>query len=357
MKYLVAVSLLFGIAYGASLYDTVKGLVTGSSSSYGEDSEYGEKKCYPTYETKYRKKCEDYNEKVCRTTHSEQCQDVGSKRCKAIKTSRHERKCHDVNELLCSLKESVQHEEIPASFTVQNCVTVTERVCDTAYDTEITERDDFKCIHVPNTYCAMKERIVYDKTCRTMINFACKPQEYGYGSSDSDGYGSSGYEGSDSSYGGSDSAPEYKCKRTPETKCYTTPRTVSSEYCEEREEEVCEKLTERVPVPKEKQVCHDEKKKVCELEQRSQPKQVKKYVYTKQCRPVPKTVCDNADQMSLVPSCVPASRKECSYHPEERCENVPKQHCYQIPYQVKKMECTEGSSSASEYDSNESGDY
>merc|ERR1711894_307798 len=108
------------------------------------------------------------------------------------------------------------------------------------------------------------------------------------------------------------------------------------------EEEVCEKLTERVPVPKEKQVCHDEKKKVCELEQRSQPKQVKKYVYTKQCRPVPKTVCDNADQMSLVPSCVPSSRKECSYHPQERCENVPKQHCYQIPYQVKKMECTEG---------------
>merc|ERR1719281_380476 len=71
----------------------------------------------------------------------------------------------------------------------------------------------------------------------------------------------------------------------------------------------CEKLTERVSVPKEKQVCHDEKKKVCELEQRSQPKQVKKYVYTKQCRPVPKTVCDNADQMSLVPSCVPSSRK------------------------------------------------
>merc|ERR1719249_375681 len=188
---------------------------------------------------------------------------------------RDERKCHNVNELLCSLKENVQHEEIPAVFTVQKCVTVTERVCDTAYDTEITERDDFKCIHVPNTYCAMKERTVYDKTCRTMINFDCKPQEYGYGSSGSDGYGSSGYDSSDS-YVGSGSAPQYKCKRTPETKCYTTPRTVSSEYCEDREQEVCEKLTERVPVPKEKQVCHDEKKKVCELEQRSQPKQVKK---------------------------------------------------------------------------------
>merc|ERR1711862_793222 len=250
-------------------------------------------------------------------------------------------------------KESVQHEEIPASFTVQKCVTVTERVCDTAYDTEITERDNFKCIHVPNTYCALKDRTVYDKTCRTMINFDCKPQDYGYGSSDE--YGSSGYDSSDS-YGGYSSTPQYKCKRTPETKCYTTPRTVTFEYCEEREEEVCEKLTERVPVPQEKQVCHDEKKKVCELEQRSQPKQVKKYVYTKQCRPIPKTVCDNADQMSLVPSCVPASRKECSFHPEERCENVPKQHCYQIPYQVKKMECTEGSSSGG-YDDGEPSDY
>merc|ERR1711894_830011 len=86
---------------------------------------------------------------------------------------------------------------------------------------------------------------------------------------------------------------------------------------------------------------------------------LKKYVYTKQCRPVPKTVCDNADQMSLVPSCVPSSRKECSYHPRERCENVPKQHCYQIPYQVKKMECTEGGyDQPAEYDSqNEDSGY
>merc|ERR1711972_1193997 len=112
--------------------------------------------------------------------------------------------------------------------------------------------------------------------------------------------GGHGYASSDS-YEVSSSAPQYKCKRTPETKCYTTPRTVSSEYCEDREEEVCEKLTWGVPVPKEKQVCHDEKKKVCELEQRSQLKQVKKYVYTKQCRPVPKTVCDNADQCHLYP--------------------------------------------------------
>ena len=54
-------------------FPTVKGMVTGD---YGGDSGYAEKKCYPTYETKYRKQCEDYTEKVCRTTHNEQCQDV-----------------------------------------------------------------------------------------------------------------------------------------------------------------------------------------------------------------------------------------------------------------------------------------
>merc|ERR1712020_445277 len=173
--------------------------------------------------TKYRKQCEHYDEKVCYTNHNEKCNDVGSQRCKAIKTSKHVRKCHDVSELLCSLKESVQHEEIPAVFTVQKCHTVTERVCDTAYDTELTERDDFKCIRVPNTHCSMKEHTVNDKTCRTMINFDCKPQEYGsflhsdsgsvgYENDGSNGYGSSGYDSSES-YGGPGSAPRYKCKK------------------------------------------------------------------------------------------------------------------------------------------------
>merc|ERR1711972_835242 len=134
-------------------------------------------------------------------------------------------------------------------------------------------------------------------------------------------------------------------------KCYPTYETKYKKQCESYEEKVCEKLTEMVPVPVERQNCHDENKKVCELEERSQPKQVKKYVYMKECRPVPKTVCDNTDQKQLKLSCVPSERKECSYQPEEKCENVPKQHCYQIPYQVKKMEC----SSADGYESSDSG--
>merc|ERR1711981_724591 len=80
-------------------------------------------------------------------------------------------------------------------------------------------------------------------------------------------------------------------------------------------------------------------KKVCKLEKVSQPKYVKNYVYTKHCKPVPKTVCNNADQKSLQPSCAPMSWKECSYYPEEKCEDIPKKHCFKIPYQVKTMQC------------------
>merc|ERR1719225_1933825 len=50
-----------------------------------------------------------------------------------------EMKCHYVNELLCSLKQTVQYEEVPAVFTVQKCHTAIERVCDTIYDTVLTE--------------------------------------------------------------------------------------------------------------------------------------------------------------------------------------------------------------------------
>ena len=174
-----------------------------------------------------------------------------------------------------------------------------ERVCCTVYETELTEKDDYKCITAMNPYCPKKDRTVYDKTCRTMVNFDCKVQggnSYGAGSS---GSGDSSYGGSDGGYGESSYEPEYKCQRSHETKCYTTPRTVSSDYCEDRDEKVCEKLSEIVPVLVERQNCHDENKKVYQLEDRSQPKQVKKYIYMKECRPVPKTVCDNTDPCSL----------------------------------------------------------
>merc|ERR1719370_1849975 len=55
--------------------------ISSGSSEYGDDS-YGDnagQKCYPTYETKYKEQCESYNEKVCRTSHTEQCKDVAGR--------------------------------------------------------------------------------------------------------------------------------------------------------------------------------------------------------------------------------------------------------------------------------------
>merc|ERR1712212_965941 len=139
-----------------------------------------------------------------------------------------ERKCFNVNELLCSLKENVQYEEIPAVFTVQKCHKMKERVCDTVYETELTEKDDYKCIQVVNPYCAKKDRTVYDKTCRTTVNFDCKAHgSSSYGAS-SNSNGDAGYSATAGGYGESAEEPEKKGHKSQETKCYTTPRTVSS---------------------------------------------------------------------------------------------------------------------------------
>jgi len=344
--------------YEASGYES-------TANGYGGD-EY-ETKCTPYYETVHVERCEDYEDKVCYTSQQESCQDVMGENCRAITASRQVRQCSNVTELLCGLKETIQYDIVQAVFTVQKCRKVNERVCDTVYEPQMTAKDDFQCIVLKAPKCHAEDRTVIDKTCRTTTTFDCghvtapapaysdnHGDAYGssgnsYGSSSGDSYGSSdnSYGSSSDSYGSSGSSEggddydkeEAKCKRSHETKCYTTPRTVTSQRCEVREEKVCEKLSEKVPFPAEKQVCHDEEKKVCEMEQRQQPKQIKKYVYTKQCRSVPRHVCENADVKELVPSCVPTMRKQCYYNPVEKCEQVPKQFCYKVPKKVQKQKC------------------
>merc|ERR1719243_567731 len=99
MKCMIAIAFLTGLAYGGSMYGSTPSITSGSSE-YGGDS-YGDnagQKCFPTYETKYKKQCESYNEKVCRTSHQEQCKDVAGQKCKAIHTSK---QCESYNEKVC----------------------------------------------------------------------------------------------------------------------------------------------------------------------------------------------------------------------------------------------------------------
>jgi len=359
----------------------------GGGDSYSETDAYGKKteyetKCTPVLETVHEERCENYNEKVCYSNHEESCIDVEDQTCHGIVASKEVRKCFNVTELLCGLKEEVRYQQVQAVFTVQKCHKVTDRVCDTINQLQMVAKDDYQCIEVRKPNCYSMDQQVLDKTCKTTVKFDCSsgyaaPADTGYSATstssgydkrDAEGYGSSagGYGSGSGSTGGSGSGstgPFFSsgsagghgsasgygqevagpaapaCKRKTETKCYTTPRTVSMQKCSEGTEKICEKLPEMTPVPMEKQVCHNEEKRVCELEQRAQPKQIKNYIYTTQCRPVPKMICENAEMKQLVPTCVPTARKQCSQRPVEKCENVPRKHCYQMARQIKKQKC------------------
>merc|ERR1711948_46762 len=148
-------------------------------------------------------------------------------------------------------------------------------VCKPVYDT-IKEKS--VCINVHNPYCKHEEKTIIDRTCRTSTKFDC-PTEYGYGKDDygKDSYGKDDY--------GDDYGKDYKkpeCHKSSSTSCYDTPRTVIVPKCSTTSEKVCETVPQRYPDVSERQHCHNEDKKVCQLEERTQPKQVKKYVYTKQ---------------------------------------------------------------------------
>merc|ERR1711944_282659 len=305
----------------------------GDGDSYTKDDGYGKKLvCKPVYDTIYKEYCENYYDRICRTTHKEKCTDVPDQYCNAVLTNEQKRKCFEVEEVVCKLREDVKYQTVQVGFTVQKCNKVQERVCDTVYDVSSTTKEKSVCINVHNPYCKHEEKTIIDRTCRTSTKFDC-PTEYGYGK---DSYGKDSY--------GEDYGKDYKkpeCHKSSSTSCYDTPRTVIVPKCSTTSEKVCETVPQRYPDVSERQHCHNEDKKVCQLEERTQPKQVKKYVYTKQCRKAPRKVCENADNKSLVPSCVPSVRKECTYHPVESCDEVPKKHCYKVGKQVKKEKCEE----------------
>merc|ERR1712137_432374 len=180
--------------------------------------------------------------------------------------------CFDVTELICQLGENVQYEMVDETYTVQRCTKVSDRICDTVYDLSITTKDDFQCVDIDYQYCWDEEKIVKDRTCIFSVDFDCgkyKPK---------DGKGAVG------------------CQKTPTKKCYDTPREVSEQLCKPRTDKWCEKFTNEIPFPVEKQNCHNEAMKKCELEVRTRPKKAKQYTYTKECKPVVRQVCEDAEK-------------------------------------------------------------
>merc|ERR1712168_237933 len=247
---------------------------------------------------------------VCYTKYKEYCGDVTKDSCKGMIKTDQVRKCTNVTELLCGLTETVKYEMATASYTVQKCHKVKERVCDTVYEPATKSQDDYHCIKVKTYKCYNKEKTMYDKTCRHVAKYNCDSYDYGNDAYNAYGESGSGYEEGYNDY------KEPKCKTTYEKKCYETPRNYPTLECTDGYEKVCEKFPENVPYAAEKQACHDEEKRVCELEERQQPKQIKKYVYKKMSKKVPREICSSADYKTLVPSCTPTTYKNCYYEPK-----------------------------------------
>lgn len=358
MKIFIVLPALVALACSASVQSYGSGPAT-AQSSYGGDS-YGQQQqqCTTFDETKYQEHCEDFEERICTTSQRESCQDVRDQACSGVVTSKQNRKCFDVTERRCTLKEDVRMETIQMPVTIQKCRKVPEQLCDTIYDTSLSRTERRQCITVQNQKCSTSKRTVQDRTCKRTFTFECESssayaqpeqqdsygQDSGYGSQQQMGSQMGGYGGGDS-YGNDYSAqqtyaaPKVNCRRQPEEKCYNTPRTVTQQNCYEVPEKICENLVEMLPAVQARQSCRREEKRVCELVKRSQEKQVKKYVYTKQCRDVPRQVCENADQKTLVPSCVPSTRKQCSYSPAEKCESQPRRKCFNLAYKIQRQRC------------------
>jgi len=340
-----------------------------SSVSNGYTSEYkSDPKCKYVDEVEYDEKCEPYKDRVCYTHHEEKCDEVVDKICRPFVYKGQTRKCFNVTETVCTLKEEVTYEVIDAIFTVQKCNRASEQVCDTLYSMEDVKKARTSCIKVPTLACSKEEKIVHDKTCRTIKKFDCdtavltggkglhgvysydgrtqhnkeaKPHEEPSVAPETEqsGYHQSVAVPAYGQYGSGGYGKEVECKQREETLCTTTPRHKTSETCKKREEKVCEEVHERKPHPYQNPHCRNEAKKVCHVEQKTQPKQIKKYRYTKVCNPLVKQICDFWDEHKLVPTCVPSVHHVCEHMPKEHCEYVPKEHCYKVPRKVRKEVC------------------
>merc|ERR1712002_618682 len=263
----------------------------------------------------YKDECIPYVEKTCRTHQEEECHEVMDKKCKTEVDDHVDRECFDVTELLCQLVESIDYELIQDTYTVQRCSRTTDRICDTVYDLSSNTQDDFQCVKVESPDCHVEEKIIKDRTCIYSVDFEC---------------------GKLKAYDGKHSV---QCDKVPTKKCYDTPRKIREEVCKPKMDKVCEKLTNEFPVPEEKQNCHSEFMKQCELEERQRPKKARKFSYHKECKPVKRQVCDNAQKKKLKVNCEKEPRSVCTYEPKEKCKEEHKKYCFKSEAKLHEKVC------------------
>ena len=248
---------------------------------------------------------------------------------------------------------------------------ITERICDTTQVMDDSTSDSFLCIDVPRYKCRTEIKQLHDESCKTSYRFDCHfPTDgSGYGNGNlnhlypekrfrynppipapwnldekfGNGYRNyGGYGGYDDGGDVTDDWQKY-CKKTPITDCQQVPRSRHYEVCEQISEQECQKVTDKDPKPVEKEQCKHVTRSNCEIKTQKDNRQVDIPRFIKDCKPVPKQLCGNKGKTELTTKCSTDVRPVCQFFPtEKKCHKVPRQHCVQVPYQVKLTDCKEG---------------
>ena len=310
-------------------------------------------KCFKRFETKFKDKCEEYEDTHCSTQHEEHCDTMTMQNCALVPKETHDRKCETVNEQICHLRKSYKSEQVLDYEPKQKCHKTTKRICDTIWQFNHETTDDFLCKEITTPRCTEEWTVLYDKTCKTTYRFDCRANgpSSGYGNWNVDTlhqvhrYGNEPYNNAGLNYGQSNRnkhLDKFRCRKTPIHRCYRTPRKVKIHKCEQVKEQKCQKVTNKNPKPVQHQSCHDEPYEECEVESQHQPKIIQIPVYTEDCKNVPRQICDNQGRTTLEVKCVDELKPICKWKPkEQKCEKTPRKHCYKLPYQEESTDCDE----------------
>eukprot|EP00092_Neocalanus_flemingeri_P023055 GFUD01024990.1.p1 GENE.GFUD01024990.1~~GFUD01024990.1.p1 ORF type:complete len:406 (-),score=110.48 GFUD01024990.1:25-1242(-) len=274
-------------------------------------------KCHMEEKIVFENVCEPFTETTCYTQNKEICEEEMLKNCTAVIEAMVERICFNVTELICSLREDIHYQTLRESYQVQRCFITKDRICDTIFNIEMNNQDDYQCIEVETPNCFMEEMVLNDVTCTESVDFHCKKFKADDDSDKVLAYGD-----------WAEALGSVVCERRPTQECYNVPRMINSERCVNDTHRYCEKFTNLVPAPYEQQNCHFERKKICEIQDRNRIRKGRKYSYRTDCQEVPREVCDSLERKEIQPVCSMEKRFKCSYVPEEHCEDQIKEYCF-----------------------------
>merc|ERR1712240_137228 len=258
--------------------------------------------------------CEPYVKKTCFTEVIQKCKDIVTPNCTAVIDVVPDQECFTVEDVDCDLVEHMDVEVVPETYFEQRCFTEQEEVCDVVNQVDMDHGVVDDCIEVERSDCWEEEKVVKDRECCFSVELDCKKTI-------------------------SVKGHKQQCQKRPTKDCKDIPRTVYEEKCRPRVEKVCEKLRYLQPFPVPNQKCVSKPVKRCVVEEKSKPKKLKNFVYSKECKPVPRKVCEKADREVLRETCDQVVSQVCKYKPSKHCTEGKLEHCYKADRVVHEEVC------------------